>query len=141
MVALESYTPALSGPRQTARSPERARDQCPRRLEVAEQEHVGHGAVEHELPLPGPLEVLVCVGCEHEVGPAQDDRAQTLVARLLGEASGRALAGPFEGVDTTAAEIALMRRAFAPHLQRTGRELATRADIDALVRSLLRRGL
>lgn len=68
-------------------------------------------------------------------------RIQRVVERLLRGIAFRELAGPFEGVDTTAAEIEMMKRALGRFLERNGLELDSRKDIDALVRSLRQMGL
>jgi len=68
-------------------------------------------------------------------------RIQAVVARLLREAASRELAGPWESRDTTAAELSLLKHALGPYLEKADLELAGRADIDALIRSLRQSGL
>jgi hypothetical protein len=68
-------------------------------------------------------------------------RIQSFVEGCLRAAARHELAGPSERSDTTALEIELMERALGPYLRRARIALHGRADVDALVRSLVQRGL
>ena len=68
-------------------------------------------------------------------------RSQAVVALLLHGTASCELAGPFEGVDTTAVELDLLNRALGPYLRQNGLDLADRTDIETLVRALRRSGL
>jgi hypothetical protein len=62
-----------------------------------------------------------------------------LVEALTRDVAARTLAGPWEGYDTTATDIATMRAALGPLLDGLGIELRSRSDIDRVVALLLQR--